>query len=359
MRNPIRRPTTWICFVLFVIAVVPQSSYGEPSSFPELIVNAGDVTIHRSEDSVKVSVYVENVLEPIGGVDLWLSLGHDEIVRYMADTIMVWDTTLSNCTDSSCTAWLEDSCIAWEFSNCADTLIELDTAQAGAIRLENSAIEDWDQIDVRVVGDQRMMLQLFGIANTGGGGMPIPAGVGQHLLARLVCEVADASGSIPDSMCEEPFYDLYGTTSITIEKRSWFADESGEALIGFVWDSICKDSICIDWDGGDCIEWECTKWDSVYHVDTSKVYFYNGAMTLNCSSCNWIVGDADGSGYIDIDDVVYLIEYIFLSGPIPIPVHNVGNADCSIDVDIDDVVYLISYIFTGGPPPPCGCEDLL
>jgi hypothetical protein len=29
----------------------------------------------------------------------------------------------------------------------------------------------------------------------------------------------------------------------------------------------------------------------------------------------------------------------------------VGDADCSGGVDIDDVVYLINYIFGGGPPP--------
>lgn len=355
MLDPVRRPTMWICFVLFIIAVVPQSSFGDPM-YPILIVNAGNVTIHKSEDSVKVSVYVENIQDTIGGVDLWLSLGHDEIVRYMADTIMVWDTTLSNCTDSACTQWLEDSCISWEFFNCADTLIELDTAQAGAIRLEGSAIEDWDQIDVRVIGGQRMMLQLFAIA---GSGTPIYAEGGRHLLAQLVCEIADTNGSIPDSMCDSNYYDLFGSTSITIEKRSWFADESGEGLIGFVWDSICRDSTCIDWDGETCIEWECTWVDSIYHVDWSLVIFNNGAMALDCSACNWVVGDADGSGWIDIDDVVYLIDYIFVNGPEPIPVYDAGNPDCSIDVDIDDVVFLIAYIFSGGPEPPCLCEDLL
>jgi hypothetical protein len=161
-------------------------------------------------------------------------------------------------------------------------------------------------------------------------------------------------------MCDSAYYAEYGTTSLTVEKRSWFADESGEGLIGFVWDSVCRDSTCIDWDGEICIEWECTKPDSIYHVDTSLVYLINGSMTLNCASCNWIVGDADGSGHLDIDDVVYIIQYIFVAGsPAPIPVPNAGNMDCSIDVDIDDVVYLIAYIFTGGPPSPCDCEDLL
>ena len=71
-----------------------------------------------------------------------------------------------------------------------------------------------------------------------------------------------------------------------------------------------------------------------------------------------LCGDADGSGEIDIDDVVYLIAYIFSGGPPPTPHYCVGNANGSVDgfpVDIDDVVYLISYIFTGGPAPATDC----
>jgi len=64
----------------------------------------------------------------------------------------------------------------------------------------------------------------------------------------------------------------------------------------------------------------------------------------------WVPGDADGSGGVDIDDVVYLIAYIFSSGPPPNP-YAAGDVDCSGFVDIDDVVYLIAYIFSSGPPP--------
>jgi hypothetical protein len=65
---------------------------------------------------------------------------------------------------------------------------------------------------------------------------------------------------------------------------------------------------------------------------------------------NYTCGDVEGSGEVDIDDVVYLIQYIFGEGPPPEPVE-AANVDCSIDVDIDDVVYLIQYIFTGGNAP--------
>lgn len=68
----------------------------------------------------------------------------------------------------------------------------------------------------------------------------------------------------------------------------------------------------------------------------------------------WTFGDADCSGMIDIDDVVYLIKYIFMFGPEPCPRVWIGDANCSHgDVDIDDVVYLLNWIFLFGPDP---CE---
>ena len=62
-------------------------------------------------------------------------------------------------------------------------------------------------------------------------------------------------------------------------------------------------------------------------------------------------GDADGSGMIDIDDVVYLINYIFGAGPAPCPEASgviVGNSACknhwkspvdSIPLNEDCIVY--------------------
>jgi hypothetical protein len=67
----------------------------------------------------------------------------------------------------------------------------------------------------------------------------------------------------------------------------------------------------------------------------------------------YLIGDANWSYDRDIDDVVYIISYIFSGGLAPTPCHIAsGDANWSYAVDIDDVVFLIAYIFTGGPPPP-------
>jgi hypothetical protein len=83
----------------------------------------------------------------------------------------------------------------------------------------------------------------------------------------------------------------------------------------------------------------------------------NLSFVITGHPCDVMIGDADNSGSWDIDDVVYLVAYIFMGGPSPTPYAIAsGDATCDCRVDIDDVVRLINYIFSGGQPP-CACEE--
>ena len=42
------------------------------------------------------------------------------------------------------------------------------------------------------------------------------------------------------------------------------------------------------------------------------------------------------------------------AGPAPDPLE-VADVNCKDSIDIDDIVYLITYIFAGGPEPCAGC----
>jgi parallel beta-helix repeat protein len=66
--------------------------------------------------------------------------------------------------------------------------------------------------------------------------------------------------------------------------------------------------------------------------------------------CGYVCGDATGNGIVDIGDVVYLINYLFIHGPAPVPLA-AGDATFDGVVDVSDVVYLINYLFVGGPAP--------
>jgi uncharacterized delta-60 repeat protein len=67
-------------------------------------------------------------------------------------------------------------------------------------------------------------------------------------------------------------------------------------------------------------------------------------------------GDANGDGVINVTDVVYLINYLFLvpPGPAPIP-PEAGDVNCDGVINITDVVYLINFLFLVPPGPPPGC----
>jgi hypothetical protein len=61
-------------------------------------------------------------------------------------------------------------------------------------------------------------------------------------------------------------------------------------------------------------------------------------------------GDCDGNCLINVSDIVYLIQYVFGTGPGPLP-EQAGDVDCTGFVNVSDIVLLINYVFGEGPPP--------
>jgi len=65
-------------------------------------------------------------------------------------------------------------------------------------------------------------------------------------------------------------------------------------------------------------------------------------------------GDVNADGELNVGDAVFLINYIFNSGPAPDPVC-AGDANGDNEVNVGDAVYLINFIFKFGPPPVTDC----
>lgn len=68
-------------------------------------------------------------------------------------------------------------------------------------------------------------------------------------------------------------------------------------------------------------------------------------------TAKFMCGDADDNSEINIVDVVYLVNYVFRSGPQPEPYVFVGDVTCDGKVDVVDLVYLVNYLFRMGPAP--------
>ena len=63
-------------------------------------------------------------------------------------------------------------------------------------------------------------------------------------------------------------------------------------------------------------------------------------------------GDANCDGEIDVADVTFLTDYLFMDCQPPSPLL-AGDANCDDIVDIADVIFLINYLFLAGPEPGC------
>jgi hypothetical protein len=76
-----------------------------------------------------------------------------------------------------------------------------------------------------------------------------------------------------------------------------------------------------------------------------------GALTSSSVTRTWtcgIKGDATGDAKVNVNDVFYLINYLFAGGPAPL---GCANVDADPDLGVQDVFYLINYLFAGGPAP--------
>ncbi len=51
-------------------------------------------------------------------------------------------------------------------------------------------------------------------------------------------------------------------------------------------------------------------------------------------------------------DILYLIAYLYKSGPVPVPLES-GDVNNSGGIDMLDILYMISFLYKGGPAPTC------
>ena len=101
-----------------------------------------------------------------------------------------------------------------------------------------------------------------------------------------------------------------------------------------------------------CSEKDCRAVSHFNNGDQPANEPYDGlAILIENSDGDYVMsGDVDGGGTLDVADVTYLVEYLFLGGPPPVS-SDEGDIDCSGGADVADLTYLVNYLFVGGPVP--------
>jgi len=70
------------------------------------------------------------------------------------------------------------------------------------------------------------------------------------------------------------------------------------------------------------------------------------------SVARYVRGDCNDDDVIDIADAVYLVNYLYKSGPAPDP-QQAGDVNCDTGCELADVVFLLNFLYKSGPPPEC------
>jgi hypothetical protein len=68
-------------------------------------------------------------------------------------------------------------------------------------------------------------------------------------------------------------------------------------------------------------------------------------------------GDVNSSGGLTSADIILLVNYVFKSGPCPLPCCANGNVNCDAHVTSADVIFLINYVFKNGLSPCDICQS--
>jgi hypothetical protein len=153
--------------------------------------------------------------------------------------------------------------------------------------------------------------------------------------------------SPPDARLNQPYYHEFWAVG-GVEPYNW-TKVSGHPPYGTVFNGG-EDAMISGtptWPGQYYLKIALEDSDSPPSVDTVEII-------MNVVTPSFICGDANGSGVVDIDDVIYIVTHIFAGGPAPSPIES-GDVNCSDGVDIDDIVYLITFIFSSGPEPCAEC----
>ncbi len=82
----------------------------------------------------------------------------------------------------------------------------------------------------------------------------------------------------------------------------------------------------------------------------------NGSVTANCMQEEFLRGDANEDGAVSISDAVYMVQYLFLSGPAS-DCERTGDANGDGFLNVADAVYLLNAYFSGGAAIPAPYPD--
>ena len=90
----------------------------------------------------------------------------------------------------------------------------------------------------------------------------------------------------------------------------------------------------------------------VIPLESGVIGLHSEIMTVDMNPAQFICGDTDSSGVVNILDVMYIITFLYKSGPDPKPMES-ADVDNRPGINILDATYIVDYLYKNGPDPDC------
>lgn len=349
---------------LFVLSLVPSTA----SAVPQLVLRVSDTTGTSCQQNSRISVYVTNINDSIAGFSLWLRLNRPDIMKFQIDTTLVSDTTYWKCNQYNGQLCIDSQSIPASqygqpntFRHIKDTLVTV-----GNIDLTGSLIQNWDLVRTRSISGTGTDILVTGLASFDITPPmlppPFPPRQQEALLFSLRADIL----CISDTMVDR-------TALISIETdfldKFIFARPNGTAIgiVGVPFqDTSCWK--CNTWVGGNCIDsskvsippcdWITVETDTMAVLDTSKVYTFDGSLTVNAGCCIGSTGNVNKSATEnpDLSDLSLLIAYLTVTPKPNLPCLKEANVNAlGTNPDLSDLSLLVAYLTVTPKPTLPAC----
>ncbi len=130
----------------------------------------------------------------------------------------------------------------------------------------------------------------------------------------------------------------FAPNGLTVTRQPVGFDASGADGWGVAWntDALAEDSLYF---------LTATVSDASGHSGMASVLVYK-----ECAP-EYLAGDVDNNGIVNIADMVFLASFLFNNGPAPSVGLGPADVNCDGTVTVADIVYLYKYLFLAGPAP--------
>ncbi len=338
-----------VVMAILTVAAFIMSALAQP---PELVFTVEDVHACPEDSVVFIDVYLANHTDAVAGFAVWIQLSRPDIIEFLTEVDTVVDTTYWQCLQWSGPDCL-DSIQVWPYEDWDFVSIDTHEVSASPIDTTGALISGWEYVSARSLSGLGTDIKVVGIADLPNPPITPPLNVQPGgLLMRLRARVLELPPFVEDSAVN-----LIVPTEMI--EHFGFSDPYGN-IIGTTWildsDTICF--VCDLWEGDICLSWSVVEEpppggcdstdvvvDSMVIIDTNLVVVSEGSVTLISPA----LGDLDYSGSgPDIADLVYLVGFMFSSGPPPLCA---SSADCDQNGEGPDIVDLICWVNWMFPPP--------